>query len=383
MMSGRVPVIEALNDGMPHWPAPIVPGEGAGTGRARNPQCPLRKILRSPESFFTTSVTFDPAQSAPKVSDLAQDSDETLGGRRGGRPIVFASDGAYGMQLATTLRSVTEANQSHWPLDIHVLAHDFPDAVRMKVVESIPTGSASIHWITVDLQPFQEFSAGQFISKMIFARLLIPRLFPETVGRVLYLDADLLVLDDLEPLWEVDLEGAAVGAVVDALDVPLNHGGPDLEEMPRVRSYFNSGVLLIDLPRWREKKISERAIEYLTRYPRSLFPDQDALNVACDGLWKALDPRWNFQNHYETRVAGMEPAERPAILHFVTSVKPWKPSSLSVNASLYDAFRSRTCFARTNRDRLSDAIQTMWRLLKWSLHRHLGVSAKRRRMRPM
>ena len=175
------------------------------------------------------------------------------------------------MQLATTLRSVTEENQSHWPLEIHVLAHDFPDDARMKIVELIPRGSAAIRWITVDLEPFQEFSPGQFISKMIFARLLIPRLFPETVGRILYLDADLLVLDDLEPLWEVDLEGAAVGAVADALDVPLNHGGPGREEMPRVRSYFNSGVLLIDLPRWREKKISERAIEYLTGYPRSPF----------------------------------------------------------------------------------------------------------------
>jgi lipopolysaccharide biosynthesis glycosyltransferase len=214
----------------------------------------------------------------------------------------------------------------------------------------------------------------EFISKMTFARLLIPRLFPETVRRVLYLDADLLVFDDLDPLWEADLEGAVLGAVLDGLDLHLKKNGkPGLEGMPRVRNYFNSGVLLIDLPRWRKEQISERSLDYLTRHPRSPFSDQDALNVACDGLWKRLDPRWNFQNHHQTSILDMGPQERPAVVHFVTSVKPWKPSSLSVNASLYDAVRSRTCFARTRRDRLSDAVQTMWRRLKLRLRQFLGV----------
>ncbi|MDA9409913.1 hypothetical protein XH80_25165 [Bradyrhizobium sp. CCBAU 45384] len=279
-------------------------------------------------------------------------------------PIVFACDGAYAMQLATTLRSVTEANQGWWPLNIHVLVDDFPNDARTRVLASIPEGSASLRWITVDLEPFWKFSPGEFISWMIFARLLIPVLFPETVNRVLYLDADLLVLDDLGPLWDADLEGAAAGAVLDALDPLLKIGGPGLEQLPTVRNYFNSGVLLIDLARWRQEQISERAIEYLTGHPHSLFPDQDALNVACDGLWKALDTRWNFQNHYETRIADMSSADQPAIVHFVTRGKPWKASSLSVNASLYDAFRSRTCFARTRPARLYDAVQTAWGRIK-------------------
>jgi hypothetical protein len=69
----------------------------------------------------------------------------------------------------------------------------------------------------------------------------------------------------------------------------------------------------------------------------------------------------------------MAPAERPGVVHFVTGVKPWKPSSLSVNAPLYDAFRRRTGFARSRRDRLSDAAQTTWCHLKRRLRRLLGV----------
>jgi lipopolysaccharide biosynthesis glycosyltransferase len=143
--------------------------------------------------------------------------------------------------------------------------------------------------------------------------------------------------------------------------------------MPHVCAYFNAGVLLIDLPRWRKERISERTLDYLARHPLSPFSDQDALNVACDGLWKRLDLRWNFQNHYETSISDMGPMEKPAVVHFVTSLKPWKPSSVSVNASLYDAFRSRTCFARTRRDLLSDAVQTTWCRLKRRLRQFPGV----------
>lgn len=307
------------------------------------------------------------AMSISKSKPPLPEYEGTSNWRRNVHPIVFACDGAFAMQLATTLRSLTEANNSEWPLDVHVLVDKFPQDAQLKILGSLPEGSVLIRWIPADLTPFQEFATGPFISKMTFARLLIPRLFPETVRRVLYLDADLLLFDDLGPLWETDLDGAVVGAVQDALALPLKHGGAGLEGIPRVENYFNAGVLLIDLFRWREKQISEKALKYLNQHPRSPFGDQDALNVACDGLWKKLDPKWNFQNHYNTRIADMRPTERPAIVHFVTVNKPWKPTSLSVNASLYDSFRNRTLFARTNRERLSDAIQTMWRRLKRGL----------------
>jgi lipopolysaccharide biosynthesis glycosyltransferase len=302
---------------------------------------------------------------------------ESISEGRCSGPIVFACDGAYAMQLATALRSVAEANQNRWPLDLHVLASDFPSEAQAKVLGSIPTRAARVRWVTVDLEAFRDLSPGEFISKMIFARLLIPQLFPASVSRVLYLDTDVLVLDDLAPLWELDLEGAALGAVLDALDPLLEHGGPGVENMPRVHKYFNSGVLLIDLPRWRDEHISDKAIEFLRLHPRSPFPDQDALNVACDGLWKGLNPRWNFQNHYQTNIAGMGAAERPAVVHFVTRLKPWKPSSLSINASLYDTFRSRTIFARTRRELLRDAVQNTWYRTKRRLRHFPGIRTTR------
>ena len=146
-----------------------------------------------------------------------------------------------------------------------------------------------------------------------------------------------------------DLRGAAVAAVRD------HHVDSDLKSnlrdrtvgVPRVRDYFNAGVMLIDLPEWRRQRISEKALQYLHEHCNSPYSDQDALNVACDGMWKELDSTWNFQNHHVTRIDRQPPTRRPAIVHFITSSKPWKPSSSSINAALYDRFRRRTRFRRS------------------------------------
>lgn len=281
-------------------------------------------------------------------------------------PLVMACDEAYAMQLATTLRSIVEANRNVH-LEVYVLSDGFSENARRKVVHSLPDRSVSIHWVTVDLKLFAEFATSPHISKMTYARLLIPSILKDDVSRVLYLDSDILVLDDLRLLWDVDLEGAVIGGVIDQLDAKIKGGEPVPKEMPRVRDYFNAGVLLIDIDRWRQEQISERALQYLIKYPHTPYSDQDALNVACDGMWKKLNGRWNFQNHCVTNFSQMAPEQRPAIIHFVTNQKPWNTRSCSVNASFYNTFRNGTCFARTPFEIVLDTITDGWYRLRRSL----------------
>jgi lipopolysaccharide biosynthesis glycosyltransferase len=291
------------------------------------------------------------------------------------RPIVLACDEAYAMPLAITLRSIAEANRSGWPLEFHVFSDGLPDDTRRKVFDSLPKGSASIRWVLIDLELFEDFATLSHISKVTYARFYIHEVFPDTVSRVLYLDADLLVLDDLRPVWETDLERSVVGAVLDGLDPKLKRGEPGLEAVPRVRDYFNAGVLLINLHRWRQERISERALEYLTWHPQSPFSDQDALNFACDGLWKKMDRRWNFQDFYENaRISIMPPEKRPGIVHFVYRYKPWDFHIPTLNADFYDAYRRRTCFARSPLDKALDKalgfFQIPWHKLKGILSQY-------------
>jgi lipopolysaccharide biosynthesis glycosyltransferase len=285
-------------------------------------------------------------------------------------PIVLACDDTYAMPLATALRSIVEANKGNLLLEFHVLFDRFSKEMQSKVWDSLPNGSASIKWVPVDLSKFSEFSTKVHISKMTYARFLIPHVFPEDIAKVLYFDADILVLGDLGELWETDLEGAVLGAVEDNMNPHLKCGYKEHAEVPRVRDYFNAGILMIDLKKWREERISDKCLDYLTRFPRSPFSDQDALNYACDGLWKKLDRGWNFQDHLQQKITNIDPNERPKIVHFIKSQKPWKASSLSTNASFYDSFRSRTNFARNWWEKLWDNHLTLWYRFKWSLRRN-------------
>jgi lipopolysaccharide biosynthesis glycosyltransferase len=275
-------------------------------------------------------------------------------------PVLLACDGGYAAQLATCLRSMVESNSSGWPMEIHVLVADFPAHARQKVLSSLPPGSASVRWIDADINRFAGLTTMDHVSRMTFARLLIPDVMPAETSRLLYLDADILVLKDLTALFAIDLEGSPLGAVADPLDAQVKTNPAAFAGVPRVKSYFNAGVLLIDLQRWRDERISEKALAYLQIFPSTPYSDQDALNVVCDGGWKELEMRWIYQGHLETRVADLSELRQPAIVHFVTSMKPWIPSSFSLNASLYDSFRRRTLFARSRVQIAWDSALTFW-----------------------
>ena len=295
------------------------------------------------------------------------------------RPIFLAADGNYRVQLATCLRSIVDSNGASWPLEFHVLMHDFPEDARAQVRDSLPAGSASITWVPIDVQQFQDFWTDEHMSVMTFARLLVPAALPQHVSKVLYLDSDLIVLRDLSSLWESDLNGKPVGAVLDSIDGRLQSNTPGFERVPRVSAYFNAGVLLIDLERWRADKISERALDYLQKHPTLPYCDQDAINVACDGRWARLHPRWNYQDHLEETIADLPKDQWPGVVHFCTRLKPWKPGCLHPQAPLYDHFRKQTRFARSSARVVSDYGEEVW----WRVKRFLRGFAVMRAVRDL
>jgi lipopolysaccharide biosynthesis glycosyltransferase len=314
------------------------------------------------------------AQSASEKG-LLTGQDGQSKAQRGMCPIAVACDGSYAMQLATLLVSAVDANRSGQPLDIYVLCERFPVRLRHRVIDPLPEESVSIHWTPVDLSSFAGIPTTPHISsRMQYARFMIPRVFSTDVRRVLYLDADTLVLDDLVPLGNVDLRGGVIGAVLDrGRDPILKARVPgldrELDRYPHVRDYFNNGVFLIDLDAWRKERVSERAVDYLMRHPDSPFMDQDAMNVVCDGGWTQLDIRWNFYDHFNTAILEMPLDERPGIVHFAGCQKPWDAAALSVNADLYEMFRNRTRFARNPADKALDLVRRSWSRAKVAMKR--------------
>jgi lipopolysaccharide biosynthesis glycosyltransferase len=298
--------------------------------------------------------------------------------------LVLACDAAFAMPLATALRSVADASHDAWPMEIYILESGFCDRTRRDVERSLPAGAAVIRWMPVDMGAFAEFGTMDHISAMTYARLMIERFVPDSLQRILYLDADILVLRSIRELWRIDLQGATIGAVLDEdLETARHAPDPLFDGVPPVGRYFNAGMLLIDLARWRQERISEKAIAYLAAHPNSPYADQDALNAACDGRWEQLDAAWNFQSHERCNVIEMDGANRPAIIHFISAKKPWLARKLNQNSALYDVYRARTTFARSGRERLQDWIVARIFGAKFRLLQYPSIRAAYATIRPL
>ena len=161
----------------------------------------------------------------------------------------------------------------------------------------------------------------------IFTRLWVADFFAEEVDRVLYLDSDLVIVESLDPLWETPLRDRTIGAV----SIP-GSTRCRLFDIPEAAGYFNSGVMLIDLGRWRKTRAFDRLMAFIqANHARLIDPDQDALNAVLHHERTPLDHIWNvitpfYLPHHDLLLgpAELERVRRQArIIHFNGASKPW------------------------------------------------------------
>ena len=189
-------------------------------------------------------------------------------------------------------------------------------------------------------------------------RLFISELFPEDVHRVLYLDADTVVRGDIRDLYEFDLSGQSLAMAYDSLgEAHKGDLGLDSSE-----GYYNSGVILFDVDKWKESGYTEKIIDHVknvrAHYPS---PDQDLLNVVCRGDICTLGPCYNFQpvhkafkirdyrknyaNHlYYSDNDLEEAAADPKIVHFFRFVGefPWDKDNVHPFNDLFDEYMKQS-----------------------------------------
>lgn len=198
-----------------------------------------------------------------------------------------------------------------------------------------------------------------------YYRLLLDKVLPSTVDSVLYMDVDILVLEDIRKLFNsTDWSQTVLGAVVNypqcVRDEQYSVKSTD-SSLPALtmhsKNYFNAGILLINLQQWRENHISDRAVELARTYSFP-FHDQDILNVIFKDKVTLMDPSWNMQTglYYEsmnrtvknrkwkdlsTMFSSMGTFDQwdpevfmshPDIIHF-THIKPWTHRLPSDNKS--------------------------------------------------
>lgn len=98
--------------------------------------------------------------------------------------------------------------------------------------------------------------------------------------KLIYLDCDIIVRHSIAKLYDIDIEDYLLGAVYHNDKLSVNNGAFKRLHIPVEQGYFNAGVLLINLKKWREEHIYEKSIEFLRNNSESIVNhDQDVLNV--------------------------------------------------------------------------------------------------------
>lgn len=210
--------------------------------------------------------------------------------------IGLAFDSGYIVPFYVLLTSIL-LNNDPSTVELHIIATGLGTDELRKITTHVHIQGATVSYYQIEDVDVAQFVLPDdtYLSPAIYYRLFFPFLVPAKVSRLLYIDTDTLVVGNLQQAFELDLGTYPVGAVTDT-DMPARS---DLG-IESVEDYFNSGVLLLDIQRWKEQRISERALKVIQEQPERIkgYPDQDALNIVLHHNWYRLPTGYNLMRLY-------------------------------------------------------------------------------------
>ena len=205
-------------------------------------------------------------------------------------PVFFASNEKYAPYVAVSMASILYNTNSF--INFYIIDGGITNSTK-KLIELLNKkfDNFSIEFIKIDTDKFfSDFADNKIYGSLdIYSRFLIPILKP-SLNKVIYLDADTIVIDDINKLYSENIDNYYIGAV----DETTSASCPKEMDISPSHRYFNSGVLLINSKKWREENIINKLFELGKKYSKYLaYPDQDILNKAFENNYKILDNKYN------------------------------------------------------------------------------------------
>ena len=253
--------------------------------------------------------------------------------------ILYTLNDLFVPQVAAGITSICENNKSMKTIRFYLMSAGITDENRNKLNKYIKKYGRSITYIELDhINNYFDFDFDtNGWNPIVLARLLLDKLLPKSMGKVLYLDGDTVVRGSLEELWNIDMKDHAIAASIEPTVDKKRKAELGMKNYP----YYNAGVLLINLKKWREDSIGKKIIKYYEENNGNLFAnDQDAINGSQKGKIYTLSPKYNFYNifyqypyrflsklcdyEYVTYEVYKEAKENPIIIHYLGEERPWR-----------------------------------------------------------
>lgn len=257
--------------------------------------------------------------------------------------VVFAADNQFAEMLGISIVSLLTNNQNMEQICVYILDGGISDENKKKIEYLCEQYNRTLPvWIQNaninEMLNLDVYTDRGSLSQ--YARLFIAGAMPENLSRVLYLDCDIIINQSIAELWTLDLKGNTIGALMDAFS-KYYRGNIELQPMDIM---FNSGVMLIDLDKWKEKDIEGKLKEFIIKKKGKIQQgDQGVLNAVLSKETFCFEPRFNavtlyfdftfeeimqyrktpeFYSQDEIKKA----TEQPVIIHYTTSFlsdRPW------------------------------------------------------------
>lgn len=240
-------------------------------------------------------------------------------------PIFFSVDDNYVPYLAVALNSIID-NASAGSNYKAIILHQGISEENKKKIESLAREGFEIEFVAMKdsldciTDRMSNRLRADYFTLTIYFRLFIPAMFPE-YDKGIYLDSDIVVLEDIAKLYNIELGDNLIGASVDysIQNIPEFAKYTNEGVGVKVSEYINSGILLMNLKKLREVNIDRRFLELLNTYHfDSIAPDQDYLNALCYGKIKYLSGKWDTMP-----ADGVPETENPYLIHYNLFAKPW------------------------------------------------------------
>lgn len=258
-----------------------------------------------------------------------------------GIPIALNSSNAYFPYLYVAITSLIAHTSFNRKYDITILSAGISEKNK-EMLSKLLQGrrNFSIRFIEIgELLDSLNFFVRDHYAPIIYARLILPEIMKNYTQKLIYLDSDLILNTDIAELYDlVTFQNELIAAVRDIGMITVYHTKGRLEKkyldqylkLKEPDNYFNSGVLVMNLPLFRKKYPLDFLLKYAVKR-KWIGQDQDIFSTLCEGKILLLPQEWNVMiqfMHVDNDLSGrstpkqmkeryMMARSNPKIIHYI------------------------------------------------------------------
>lgn len=272
--------------------------------------------------------------------------------------IVMSFDDNYAEHACAVINSILAHTANHADINIYIVYGESLSETARHNLQNLYKDKIVLIFKKIDNKYANAFPLGiKYISQSTYYRLFVQDILPETVERLIYLDTDIIICDDIVDLWNIDLKGKTIAGVRDIDEIENRHNAFGRTSKS---TYINAGVLVYDIALAKQKygPLSRYFMEvYYNNRNNLQYQDQDIINIAFQDDIAILPLRWNIisflyffspllmeynindlsSQHSVSEIT--QALKNPAIFHFIGRRKPWSKSCLNPFKKLYWHYR--------------------------------------------